>query len=129
MKVKDIMNKKVEFIESDASVLDVIERLVDKRIRSLVVKPEKEGDVHGVVTIRDIVFKCLSKGLEPKHVKVKEIATKPLIYVEKDMPVEHAIKLMEKFNIARVFVKEEGRVIGIVALMDVVAMFLINKVR
>jgi len=124
MKVEDIMNRRVEFIDPDASVLDAIETLVDKRIRSLVVKPEKEGGEHGIITIRDILFKCFSEGCTGK-LKVKEIANKPLIYVEKDMDVENVVKLMKKFNIARVFVKEDGNVVGVVALMDLVAIYLI----
>lgn len=127
MKVSEVMNRKVELIEPEATVLDAIEKLVDKRIRSLVVKPEKEGDTYGTITIRDIVYKCLSEGMEPRKVKVKEITSRPLIYVEKDMSVEHVLELMKKFNIARVFVKEENKVIGVVALMDVVAMCLVNK--
>ncbi|MFO7967629.1 MAG: CBS domain-containing protein [Archaeoglobaceae archaeon] len=127
MKVREVMNRKVEFIEPKATVLDAIEKLVDKKIRSLVVKPENEGDTYGTITIRDIVYKCLSEGKETKNVKVKEITSKPLVYVEKDMPVEHVLKLMKKFNIARVFVKDENEVIGLVALMDIVATCLVNK--
>lgn len=126
MKVSEVMNRKVEIIEPEATVLDAIERLVDRRIRSLVVKPEREDDTYGTVTIRDIVYKCLSEDKEPKKIKIKEITSKPLIYVEKDMSVEHALELMKKFNIARVFVKEENKVVGVVALMDIVAMCLVK---
>lgn len=126
MKVSEVMNRKVEIIEPEATVLDAIERLVDRRIRSLVVKPEGEDDTYGTVTIRDIVYKCLSEDKEPKKIKIKEITSKPLIYVEKDMSVEHALELMKKFNIARVFVKEENKVVGVVALMDIVAMCLVK---
>ncbi len=127
MKVSEVMNRKVEIIEPEATVLDAIERLVDKKIRSLVVKPEKEGDTYGTITIRDIVYKCLSEDRGPRKVKVKEITSKPLVYVEKDMSLENVVELMKKFNIARVFVKEENKVIGVVALMDVVATCLVNK--
>lgn len=126
MKVSEVMNRKVEIIEPEATVLDAIERLVDRRIRSLVVKPGREDDTYGTVTIRDIVYKCLSEDKEPKKIKIKEITSKPLIYVEKDMSVEHALELMKKFNIARVFVKEENKVVGVVALMDIVAMCLVK---
>lgn len=127
MKVSEVMNRKVELIEPEATVLDAIEKLVDKRIRSLIVKPEEEGNTYGTITIRDIVYKCLSEGQEPRNIKVKEITSKPLIYVEKDMSVEHVLELMKKFKIARVFVKEENKVVGVVALMDIVAMCLVNK--
>ena len=129
MKVEDVMNRKVKFIDPNASVLDAIERIIDERIRSLVVKPERKDDTFGVVAVRDIVFKCLAKGLDPKKVKVKEIASKPLIYVEKNMSIEHVLRLMERFNIARVFVKEGDEIIGVIALMDIMSAFIIDRVK
>ncbi|MHA1685842.1 MAG: CBS domain-containing protein [Candidatus Heimdallarchaeaceae archaeon] len=79
---EEVMNRRVESIKPDASVLDAIERITTLRIRSLVVEPD-EDDVYGVVTVRDIVFKCLAKRLDPKQVKIKDISTKPIICVEK----------------------------------------------
>jgi len=127
MKVEDVMNKRVEFVDANATVLDVIERLVNRRIRSVVVKPKDERDTYGVVTVRDVVYKCLAKNLDPQKVKAHEIASKPLITVEKDLDLEHVLKLMEKFNIARVFVKEKNEIIGVVALMDIMSAYLIRR--
>jgi CBS domain-containing protein len=127
MKVEDVMNKRVEFVDANATVLDVIERLVNRRIRSVVVKPKDERDTYGVVTVRDVVYKCLAKNLDPQKLKAHEIASKPLITVEKDLDLEHVLKLMEKFNIARVFVKEKNEIIGVVALMDIMSAYLIRR--
>jgi CBS domain-containing protein len=127
MKVEDVMNKRVEFVDANATVLDVIERLVNRRIRSVVVKPKDERDTYGVVTVRDVVYKCLAKSLDPQKLKAHEIASKPLITVEKDLDLEYVLKLMEKFNIARVFVKEKNEIIGVVALMDIMSAYLIRR--
>jgi len=129
MKVEEIMNTKIEFIEANATVYDAIEKMVDKRIRSLVVKPRDENDVYGVITVRDIVFRVLNKNLDPNKVKIEEIASKPLVCVDKDIDIEHVIGLMEKFNIARVFVCEKGNLLGVVALLDVMSGSLIKRVR
>jgi CBS domain-containing protein len=129
MKAEEIMVKKIEYIGPDATVYDAIEKMVDKRIRSLVVKPRDERDVYGVITVRDIVFKAMGKNLEPNKVKVEEIASKPLVCIDKDLSIEHVIKLMEKFNIARLFVSEEKKIVGLVALSDVMAASLIEKVK
>ena len=61
MKVHEFMTKKIEFIDSSKSVYDAVEQMVDRRIRSVVVRfPGKETD-YGVLTSRDIVFKVLAK--------------------------------------------------------------------
>ncbi|MEW5948788.1 MAG: CBS domain-containing protein [Thermodesulfobacteriota bacterium] len=129
MKVEEVMNKKIEYIEPEATVYDAIERMVDKRIRSLLVNPKDEQDVYGLITVRDIVFKIINKNLNPGKIKVGEITSKPLVCVTKDMPIEHVMALMEKFNIARVIVCEEKKVGGIVSIFDVMAGSLIEKAR
>lgn len=127
MEVAEVMNKRVEYIDSEASVLEAIEKIVNKRIRSVIVKPKDEKDTYGVVTVRDIVYKCLSKNLDPQKIKVGEICSKPLITVEKNMSVEHVLNLMERFNIARVFVKEGDKIVGVVALIDIMAAYLTRR--
>ncbi|MEM0022165.1 MAG: CBS domain-containing protein [Archaeoglobaceae archaeon] len=127
MNVEEVMNKRVEFVEANATILDVIERLVNRRIRSVVVKPKDERDTYGVITVRDVVFKCLAKNLDPQKVKAHEIASKPLITVEKGMSIEHVLSLMGRFNIARVFVKEGEKIVGVVALMDIMSAYLVRR--
>ncbi|MDL1971346.1 MAG: CBS domain-containing protein [Candidatus Desulfofervidaceae bacterium] len=126
MKVEEVMNRNIEFIAPDATVYDAIERLVDKRIRSLVIKPKDENGVYGVITVRDIVYKVINKDLDPKKMKIEEIASKPLTCINKDEEIESIIKLMAKFNIARVFVCEGGEITGVVSLLDILANSLIK---
>ena len=129
MKAKEIMNRKIEYIKFDATVYDAIEKMVDRRIRSLVVKPRDEQDVYGIITVRDIVFRVIGKGLDPQKIKVGEIASKPLVCVDKDIDIEHISSMMEKFNIARVFICEKKKILGVVALLDIMAGSLIEKAK
>jgi len=128
-KVKEIMNSKLETISPHATVYDAIEKLVDKRVRSIIVLPKDDKDVYGVITVRDIVFKVISKNLDPNKIKIEEIASKPVISIDKETELEHLIKLMEKFNIARVFVHEGREIIGVVSLLDVLSATLIERAR
>ena len=123
MKAQEIMTKKIEYIEPEVFIYEALEKLIDKRIRSLVVRPKDERNVYGIVTVRDIVFKAIGKGLDLGKTKVEEITTRPVVCIEKDMDIEHIVKLMAKFNIARVFVSEGGKIIGIVALFDICLLY------
>jgi len=129
MKIHEVMIKKLESIEANAPVYNAIERMVDRRIRSILVKPKDEKDVHGIVTVRDIVFKVIGKNLDPNKIRIDEIASKPVISIDKDMDVEHVINLMNKFNIARVFVSDGKEIIGVASLLDILAASLIEKAR
>jgi CBS domain-containing protein len=129
MRIEEIMTKKIESVEAGDPVYNAIEKMVDKRLRSLLVKPKDEKDVYGVVTVRDIVFKVLDKNLDPSKIKVEEIASKPVICVNKDMEIEYVISLMNKFNIARVFIHEGKEIIGVVSLLDLMAAALIERAK
>ncbi|MCS7279108.1 MAG: CBS domain-containing protein [Thermodesulfobacteriaceae bacterium] len=129
LKVKHIMNTKLETIHPEATVYDAIERLIDKRIRSLLVLPKDERDVYGVVTVRDIVFKVLAKNLNPHQIKVENIASKPVISIDKETELLDLVNLMEKFNIARLFIQEDRKIIGVVSLLDVLSAVLIERAK
>jgi CBS domain-containing protein len=129
MRMHEVMIKKLESIEANAPVYNAIEKMVDRRIRSILIKPKDERDVYGIVTARDIVFKVIGKNLDPNKVRIEEIASKPVISVDKDMDIDHVISLMNKFNIARVFVSEGKEIIGVVSLLDIMAAALIERAR
>lgn len=129
MKVEEIMTTKIEFIEAEATLYDAVEKMIDKRLRCLVVKPKNEKDVYGVITGRDIVFKAIGKNLDLARVRVEEIAEKPLVCVNKQMDLAHVISMMQNFNIARVFVCDGTEMAGIVSIMDVMAGSLIDRAK
>jgi CBS domain-containing protein len=129
MNVVEIMTKKLETIEADAPLYNAIEKMIDRRIRSLLVKPKDDKDVYGVITVRDIVNKALAKNLDLNKTKVSDITSKPLVCVDKNMDVEYAINLMSKFNITRVFVNDGREIIGIISLLDVMSAELIKRAK
>lgn len=128
-KISEIMNTKLETISSEDSVYSAIEKMVDRRIRSLLVLPKDEKDEYGVVTVRNIIFKVFTKKLDPHKIKIGEIASKPIIAVSKDTSIEDIYELMEKNNIARVFVKEGDKIIGVVSFFDIMYHILIERAK
>lgn len=125
MRAEEIMNRRVEIVDPDLTVLEVIEKIVNKRIRSVVVRLKNED--YGVITIRDIVYKCLAKGIDPDELKAYEIASKPLITVGKEASVEDILAIMEKSKIGNVFVRESDRIVGSITFMDIMMGYLIGR--
>ncbi|MFO7461874.1 MAG: CBS domain-containing protein, partial [Desulfatiglandales bacterium] len=117
------------FIDADKSVYDAVEQMVDRRIRSVVVRFPGKAPDYGVLTSRDIVFRVFAKGIDPKKIKVSEIASKPMECVDKDLDFEDAATIMERSNIARLFICEQGKVIGLISLLDVMAAELVMRAR
>ena len=129
MKIDEFMTTRIASIDADCSVYDAIEKMVDRRIRSLLVKfTGKDGD-HGVITARDVIFRVLGKGINPTDIKVSAIASRPLVCVNRDVTLAEASALMEKSHIARIFVCEDEKIIGVASLLDVMAATLIMRAR
>mgnify|MGYP000633818001 CR=1 FL=1 len=129
MKVKEIMTTRIEQINADQTVFDAIERMIERRIRSLVVKFPGEDGADGIVTARDIVFKVIAQKKNLRQVKISEIASKPLICVDQQTELGSVAELMEESNVERVFVRDDDKIIGVVALLDIMAGTLIMRAR
>ncbi len=129
MKIKEFMTTRVEFVDVNGSVYDAVEKMVDRRIRSVVVRLKEKNNSYGVITARDVVYKVLARGMDPRTTKASEIASKPIVCVEKDIDVLDAAEVMEKSKIARVFVREGESIVGVVALLDIMSAALIMRAR
>jgi len=129
MKAQEVMTTKIESVDADKSVYDAVEKMVDRRIRSLIVKFSGKDLNYGSITARDIVFKVLAKGLNPNDIKVGEIASKPVACIDKNAAMNEVASLMEKKKHARIFVCENKKIIGVISLMDLMAGALIIRAR
>jgi len=119
VKVKDLIWREPVKISSNATVSEAIEKMLKKGIRALIVEPKGENETFGILTVRDIVYKVIAKGKNPRDVKVEEIATRPVVTIDSNWSVRDAARLMANLNLARLVVVESGRPIGIVTLMDI----------
>jgi len=76
---------------------------------------------YGIVTERDIVRKVGAKGKSLQEVKLRDLASKPIIFAEPQNTVEEAIELMTKHKIRRLPIVQEGKPVGIVTVTDLAA--------
>jgi CBS domain-containing protein len=129
MKVYDFMTTRLESVDANSSVYDAVERMVDLRIRSLLVRFPGGDMEDGVITARDVVYKVLAKEKDPKEVRISEIASRPISCIDKDTSLEEAAALMEETGVARVFACEGSRIVGVLSLMDAMAAMLILRAR
>jgi len=94
VKVKDLIWREPVKISSNATVSEAIEKMLKKGIRALIVEPKGENETFGILTVRDIVYKVIAKGKNPRDVKVEEIATRPVVTIDSNWSVRDAARLM-----------------------------------
>jgi CBS domain-containing protein len=105
-------------ISPDACVYDAIEMMALKRVGALLVI--SEGRLVGVVSERDYARKVILQGKSSKESLVKEIMASPAICVTPDQSVESCMRVMTEKHIRHLPVVEEGGILGVVSIGDLV---------
>lgn len=114
--IRVYMTKKLIGVKPDDTVKRAGEVMVEFDIGSLVVVDEN-GDVVGFLTKGDIIRRMVIPGL-PNTTPVKEIMTKDLVTVPSTAPLGEVLDLLSKKGIKHVLVEEEGKIVGIFSISD-----------
>ncbi len=114
----NIVRRDLIKIDEDRSVYDATRMIVENNRGSVVVTRINESI--GILTERDIMTKVVAKSLDPKSIKVKAVMTSPPVTIDKDRPLREAIDVMNKKKVRRMLVTENGKIIGIFTLRDIV---------
>ncbi|GER54600.1 CBS domain-containing protein [Striga asiatica] len=108
---------------TDDSVYDAVQSMTQHNVGALVVvKPGEEKSIAGIITERDYLRKIIVQGRSSKSTKVGDIMTEEnkLITVKPDTKVLKAMQLMTDNRIRHIPVINEGDMIGMVSIGDVV---------
>ena len=117
MKLREIMTKPVIRIHPEESVAVAARMLEHYNIGALPVCGY-DGRVHGLVTDRDIVTRCLASGRPVTSTPVREVMTTNVVTARPDMDAVLAASLMGRTQIRRLPVTENGRLCGMISLGD-----------
>ena len=118
LRVKDIMVGEVITIEANATVRKAVKLMNNREIGCLVVIQNEKPT--GIVTERDMLKRVLVAGRNPRAVEVAEVMSKPLLFMEPEKEIEDTVKLMFKHKIKKLPVIENGRLVGLVTLTDLI---------
>ncbi len=124
MKVSDLIkrdHKGLRTIIPEATIKEVVERLVEYNIGALPVCEEDNGLLVGIISERDILRFCAGEQLgEIEAVEVREVMTTDLIVGGLDDEVESVMQAMTRHRIRHLPIVEESELIGIISIGDVV---------
>jgi CBS domain-containing protein len=105
-------------ISPQATVFEAIQLLAQKNIGAL---PVLEADkLLGIFTERDYTRKVALEGKTSHTTKVREIITTDIATVSPHDTVEDAMRLMTQKHIRHLPVLEDGRMVGLVSIGDMV---------
>ena len=119
--IRDILEAKgheVYTISPDATVYEALSLMAEKNVGALVILEGKT--LEGLISERDYARKIILKGKFSKDTPVHEIMSREPVTVTMDDDLEHCMELMTDKRVRHLPVVEEGRLIGIISIGDVV---------
>ncbi|RMG32063.1 MAG: CBS domain-containing protein [Bacteroidetes bacterium] len=105
-------------ISPDASVFEALQLMAEKNIGAL---PVVENDrLVGIFSERDYARKVILKGKSSHQTQVRELMSSPVHHVKGRRTMEDCMRLMTEKRIRHLPVVENGQLVGIITIGDVV---------
>ncbi|GAB4297766.1 MAG: CBS domain-containing protein [Ignavibacteriaceae bacterium] len=119
--VKEILNSKgreVYSVSPDTTVFEALKIMAEKGIGALLVM---DGDkIVGIMSERDYARKIILLGRSSKDVKVSEIMSEDVIYIDINQHTEACMALLTGKRIRHLPVFDKGKLAGLISIGDVV---------
>jgi len=123
-KVKDLMTKDVSIIDEDATVEDLIQRILTELHSGYPVF--SDGNLKGCVTIGD------TSKVDPEkrnEYRVKDIMSRDIKKVSPEDNVYQVLKKLSGYDIGRLMVFENGNLVGIITRSDIMKGFRLRQIK
>ena len=122
IKVKDLLKKKpqkvVFSVASTDSVQTILEMMLANTIRSVVVLDQDK--LIGIVSERDCALKVLFRNRKAAETTAAEIMTRDVFTVTGEETIDACMLMMTSRNVRHLPVSDNGKVVGMVSVGDVV---------
>ena len=126
--IKSFMVPSEKFItvERDTDVQTAARLMRDRRISSLFVTHGKE--IVGILTDTDMVRRVVAAGADTHKTTAEQIMSAPILTIEQNKTVLDANDLMAQTHIRHLGVTQDGKLVGMISVRDLVV-FLTNLPR
>lgn len=116
-----MMHRALKIIGPDASLLEAAQRMRDERVGALFVR---EGERYlGIVSEADLVRKGMAESFPAGEIPVRSIMSAPLITIDVAGSPHQASDLMAEKGIRHLAVTEDGQIVGMLSVRDLLRYF------
>ena len=124
MRVAELMQTDVKAIAPESSIAELVRSLAEARVSGLPVV-NSDGHVVGVVSAGDVLRAAAeqddgkARAALFQRVRVRDIMTPNPHVIEPDADSREAAKHMLYADVRRLFVEEQGRLVGLISQTDI----------
>jgi CBS domain-containing protein len=116
--IGDYASREIRTIGPDATIHEAGRLMAKYNIGSLLV--QENGAYVGILTDTDLARKGTARGVNPEAEKVKSLMSSPIITIESHRTVEEAQAFMKSKGVRHLGITEDGKIVGVVTLSDIV---------
>lgn len=120
-----IKGSQVHSIAPGAKIIEALQTMADAGVGALVVQDQDQ--VVGIISERDHVRKVDLKGRSSQTGLVNEVMSEDICYVNPEVSVDEAMAIMTENRCRHLPVMEQGQLVGLVSIGDLVKASLDEK--
>ena len=114
----DVMHTGVECIGEHQTLDYAAQRMRELDVGALPLCGD-DNKLHGIITDRDIVVKCIAEGCDPKATSAAQLATGKPMTARESTDIKDVLHMMEQHQVRRMpIVNEQKQLVGMVCESD-----------
>jgi len=115
----DLMTRNFIWVSPDTNLKKCARTMVKKRVGSLIVM-DKQKKLHGILTEKDIVWAVVKKSKEDlSGISAEDLMKRKVVTIKPGADISEALQKMKKSKVRRLPVLENGQVIGMLTINDI----------
>jgi CBS domain-containing protein len=114
---RDVMHRGAECIDENETLATAAEMMRDLHVGALPICGA-DRRLHGIITDRDIVVRCVAEGFDPATMTAREMAQGTPIWVDIDDDADEVLRVMTESGVRRVPVLEDHQLVGVISESD-----------
>ena len=120
-----VRGQRLVVVAPSTSVFDAARLMSDNGVGAVPVV--EDSRLVGIFTERDVMSRVVAGGLDTTHTPVRAVMSTDLIVAEVDAGREETLARLQRAHVRHLLVLQEGRLLGIVSIRDLIDRELADK--
>lgn len=127
LRVLEEKGREIWSVDPDDLVYDAVRHMAEHGVGAMLVM--KDGEMKGMFSERDYARKVILAGRASRETRVKEVMTRDLVTIDLNSTAREGLELMTQKRIRHLPVIDNGELVGLVSIGDLVNAVITDQQR